>query len=457
MPGSNGFVERIRVRPMNKETANKKNSLFDSRGFWMVFSLLAAIMLWLYVTTTEGVEREMTLSGVKIEFTGVESLREASGLIVTEQDRNSVNLTVRGTRRVLSKINSNNVTAVIDLSRVNTDGRYSVSYSLVYPTGVNPDEITVVRSSADVVNFYVDKQTRKTVPVEGQFLGSTAEGYLAEENLIFDPMVVTVSGPKTAVSLVDHAYIAITRTGVDKTLAYSTTYDLIDADGNVIEDQSITRETEEVSVTLSVLSVKQVPLDVNIVNGGGATREENTSVIIEPSYVVLGGDAAAIDSVSKIVLGTIDLSSVNTEYSATYTVVPPDSTENLSGVTEAEVTVSIIGLSTQSFNIGHGDITCINVPEGYNAEIINQALSVTVRASEEVLAEMNASNLRAVADLAGVSETTASGYISPSVRIYIDGFPTAGVVGRYSIIVTLTPNSAIDSPEGIDATEEFEG
>ena len=70
---------------------------------------------------------------------------------------------------------------------------------------------------------------------------------------------------------------------------------------------------------------------------------------------------------------------------------------------------------------------------------------------------MNASNLRAVADLAGVSETTASGYISPSVRIYIDGFPTAGVVGRYSIIVTLTPNSAIDSPEGIDATEEFEG
>ena len=405
----------------------------------MAVSLLAAVILWLYVTTTEGVEREMMLSGVKIEFTGAESLRESSGLIVTEQDRTSVNITVKGSRRVLSKINSGNVTAAIDLSRVTTDGRYSVSYSLVYPTGVNPDEIAVVRSSSDVVNFYVDRQVRKTVPVEGRFLGSTAEGYLADENPVFDPMVVTVSGPKTAVSAVDHAYISITRTDVDKTLSYFTTYDLMDADGNVIEDSSVIKETEEISVTLNVQSVKQVPLDINIVNGGGATREENTSIVIDPAYIVLSGDAAAIDSVSKIVLGTVDLSAVNGEYSARYTVVPPDSTENLSGVSEAEVTVSIIGLVSQNFNIGHDNISCINVPEGYNAEIINQALSVTIRAPEEDLARITASHIRAVADLSEVSESNATGFISPAVRIFIDGFPTAGVVGRYSIIVTLTP------------------
>ena len=423
---------------MNNESGKRKNGILDSRGFWIAVSLLSAIMLWLYVTTTESVEREMTLSGVRIEFTGVESLRESSGLIVTEQDRNTVNLTVKGSRRVLSKLSASNVTAAIDLSRVTSDGRYSVSYSLVYPSGVNPDEVTVVRSSSDVVNFYVDRQMRKTVPVEGRFLGSTADGYLADENLEFDPVVVIVSGPKTAVNDVDHAYIVINRTDVDKTLSYSTTYELIDAEGNVIDDRSITRETEEIFVTLNVLSVKQVPLDVNIVNGGGATREENTVVVVDPSNVVLGGDAAAIDSVSKIVLGTIDLSAVNGEYTTVYTVVPPDSTSNLSGVTEAEVTVTIIGLATRNYNIDHENITCINVPDGYTAEIINQALSVTVRAPEEDLDRLNASNLRAVADLAGISETNASGYISPSVRIYIDGFPTAGIVGRYSIIVTLT-------------------
>ena len=78
---------------MNKDTGKKSSRILDRRGFWMAVSLLAAVILWLYVTTTEGVEREMMLSGVKIEFTGAESLRESSGLIVTEQDRTSVNLT----------------------------------------------------------------------------------------------------------------------------------------------------------------------------------------------------------------------------------------------------------------------------------------------------------------------------------------------------------------------------
>ena len=42
----------------------------DSRVFWMILSLLTASLLWLYVTTTEGVEVEKTLTGVKIEFLG---------------------------------------------------------------------------------------------------------------------------------------------------------------------------------------------------------------------------------------------------------------------------------------------------------------------------------------------------------------------------------------------------
>ena len=422
----------------NKEKETKKNSIFENNGFWMVLSLLAAILLWLYVTTTEGVEREITLSGVKIEFTGADALRESSGLIVTEQDRTSVNLTLRAPRRVLSKLSANNVTAVIDLSRVSADGRYSVSYNVVYPSGVSSSEVYVVRSSADVINFYVDRQTRKTIPVVGSFLGSTAEGYMAEENMIFDPLVVTVSGPKTAVSQVDHAYVEISRTGVDKTLSFSTTYELIDAEGNVIEDSTILRETEEVFVTLNVMSVKQVPLDINIVNGGGAARE-NTTIQIEPSYVVLGGDAAAIDSVSKIILGTIDLATFPEEYSNIYTIVPPDSTNNLTGVNEASVTVSVVGLSTQSINIGHDNITCLNVPEGYNAENITQALPVTVRAPEEILAQIDSENLRAVADLAGISGANASGVIVPSAKIYIDGFPEAGVVGKYTIYIRLTP------------------
>ena len=426
----------------NNEGKFVLRKITQSRAFWMIVSLFAATLLWIYVTTTEGVEAQKTLTNVPVEFIGADSLRESSGLVVTEQDRTTVNLVLSATRRVLNKLNNGNVTATINLSRMNSDGRYSVSYDLTYPSGVNPNDITVVRSNADIVTFYLDKISRKTIEVEGTFTGNTAEGYMADESLIFDPMVVTISGPKTDISKVDHAYVSIGRENVDKTIQYSTTYELVDENGEPVDDASITRETEEISVTLNVLSTRSVPLDVTIIDGGGATREGNTIIDIKPSSIVLAGDAATIDSTSRLVIGTIDLSTFATDYTATYTIVPPSNTENLTGVNEATVTVSISGLNTKGFSIGQDNISCNNVPEGYTAEIITQSLNnVIIRAPENVLQELDSRNLRAVADLSDLA-ITSTGVYNPSVRIFIDGFPEAGYVGEYKIYVTLNTEDA---------------
>ena len=423
---------------MNLEQGKKNRKITESRGFWLVVSLLVAINLWVYVTTTEGVEGEKTLSGVKIEFLGAETLRESNGLIVTEQDRTTVNLTVKAARRVLGKLSGSNVTAAVDLSRVTTDGWNSVSYEIIYPNGVRSDDVTVLRSSADIINFYVDRQSRKTIPVQGEFIGSTAEGYMAEEEPVFDPLMVIISGPKTAIDPVDHAYVAISRTDVDKTLQYNTTYQLQDADGQEIDDARINLETAEVTVTLNVLFTKSVPLDVTIVDGAGATRANNTKIIINPASVVLSGNAEVIDSVAKINLGTIDLRDFASTYTATYTIVPPNDTENLTGISEATVTVAIVGLSTRNFDIINDNIFCNNVPEGYTAEIISQILPVTVRATEADLNAIQVNNINAVADLSGITEANASGVFTPEVKISIYGFPDAGIVGEYRIYVKLT-------------------
>lgn len=427
MNNTNGTNER--------KTLNLKR-LTDSRIFWMILSLFAASLLWMYVTTTEGVEVQKTLTGVKIEFLGADAMRASSDLIVTEQDRTTVNLTLSGTRRVLSKLTNSNVTATVNLNNVSADGRYSVSYDIAFPAGVNANEVTVVHTSSDVVNFYVDKLARKTIEVKGAFTGNTAEGYLADESMVFDPLVVAISGPKTVISKVNHAFVAITREEVDRTLSYSTTYSLVDADNNPVEDSSIQRETEEVTVTLNVLSTKEVPLDVTIIDGGGATRDANTRIEITPSSIMLAGDAAAIDSTTKLILGTINLATFATDFSATYTIIPPNGTENMTGVTEATVTVSITGVATKSFSVNPDNIICINVPDGYDAENITQALNVTVRAPQEILDRISEVNLRAVADLSNLG-TNASGVFTPTVEIKIDGFPEAGCVGEYKIYITL--------------------
>lgn len=213
----------------HKENAETKRidwkNITNTRTFWLVVSLLAAFLLWMYVTSTEGVQIDKTFSGVKVVFAGEEALREASGLVITEQDSTTVDLTLSGTRRVISRLTSANLTAQVDLSNVLSDGRYSITYTIQYPNGVSADDVTVVHRSTDVINFYVDRLVTKTVEVEGEFTGSTAEGYLAADTIWFDPLAVKISGPRSAVSQVERAFVSITRQEVDKTLQYSTTYE----------------------------------------------------------------------------------------------------------------------------------------------------------------------------------------------------------------------------------------
>ena len=71
------------------------------------------------------------------------------GLVITEQDSSTVDVTLSGARRVLSKLNNSNVTATVDLSNVYTDARYSVTYNLSFPGGISDADIKLVRRSVD--------------------------------------------------------------------------------------------------------------------------------------------------------------------------------------------------------------------------------------------------------------------------------------------------------------------
>ena len=107
----------------NAENKSFFHALTRSNAFWAVISLILAVFLWMYVTSTEGVEVSETFSNVPIEFLGEDTLRESSGLVVTKQDRTTVNLTLSGARRVINKLSSDNISATINLNKMYTDGR----------------------------------------------------------------------------------------------------------------------------------------------------------------------------------------------------------------------------------------------------------------------------------------------------------------------------------------------
>lgn len=415
---------------------DRMKTITESKVFWFAVSLFASLILWLYVTNTEGIPTEKTFHDVKVQFSGEEELHESSGLIVTELDHTTVDLTLSGLRRDIGKINSSNLSVTVDLSTVRSEGYYTMLYKVNLPEKINEDDITLVDSSHGSVNITVDRYTSRKVEVKGSFTGSAAEGYRAEETPTFDPLVVKVSGPKTLVESVDCAWVSITRENLNETISYNSTYTLLDAEGNPVDMSQLILETEEVNVTLTVLMTKTVALTASLLPGGGAT-DANCAVKVEPAGIMLAGTAEELESINQIVVDTVNLANVNSLYESADIVIPiPNNTVNLSGISTASVRVEIQNRATSTLTVVKDDIVCTNVAEGYTAEVITESLPVLVRSSEEEIGSIVAKNVRVVADLAEVDGS--AGILNVPVKISVDGFPEAGAVGDYKIFVRLS-------------------
>jgi YbbR domain-containing protein len=411
---------------------NKKPRLTLKNAAMMAFSLLCALLLWVYVTSTEGDNYTDSFSGVNVVFEGENTMREARGLVITSRGSSTVRVSLTGSRRSIAQLDASKITAVIDLSTISGAGVYTSSYKINYPAGFDGSALTVNYKTPENITFVVDKLNTKQIEVEGVFNGSAAEGYSAEP-LQFEPNSVRISGPTASLEKVDHAWVEINRENVDRTLTIESDYVLCDADGNVIEDDAITLESGTVTVTLPITAIKEVELSLNFLPGGGATSD-NVKWEIDPKKITLSGDADVLAGINTIQVETVDLAEVDETASDTVAIVIPNDTEILIGPKDATYTVEVRGLEKKTVRVTN--ITCKNCTEGYSAEIISENLDVIIRGEKSALEAISDVNVRAVADLADYG--SATGVVSVPVSIYIDGSTSVGAVGIYNVYINVT-------------------
>lgn len=388
----------------------------------MVVSLLISITLWLYVSSVDKEVITQPFRGVKVELVGENLLKDSRNMVITDMDTSTVTVVLEGPRRIIGSWDSDSITAQIDVSKLSRAAYTSQQYVISYPDGTDTSSISVVRKTPETINFMVSPQVSKTIQVRGSFDGKLADGYTAEMP-VFEPSTIVISGADAYIKNVSYAWVTFGEGEVDSTYKVETGFTLMDEDGVPCSNSGISFSTDVVTATLPVLDMKEVKLDVNLIEGAGATAA-NTKVSIEPKSLLLAGDSALLEGMNRIVLATIDLTEFSSSFTDVYTIPLDNGLRNTTGETEARVTVEIAGLSTKSFKVTN--LSCINVTEGYSANIISESLDVTLRGKEEVISQIKPENIRAVADLSTFNESTGT-YMVP-VKIYIDGFTDVGAL-----------------------------
>ena len=281
--------------------------------FNIVLAIVLAVGVWMYVINVENPSGTGTVREIPVTVVGEDSLAER-GLMVTEQNRDHVSLKLSGRKKTLMKLNRKNITRKRDVSSVTSEGEHTLSCKVDFPDTVG-DNVSISDWEDLHVTVTVEKQATKEIPVRGEFIGTEADNCLAGA-VTTDPETLVLKGPAKELEGISYALATVGGKEVRDTIVEQSSVVFMGPDGTPASRKNVTASAESVEVTVPVRQVVSLPLTVEIIEGGGAARED-VEVTISPETITVVAQEGEEALPSAISLGTIELEDVlgDTSYS----------------------------------------------------------------------------------------------------------------------------------------------
>ena len=419
------------------ENKQEKNAV-KSKILMALLSLVIAFGLWLYVVTVVSPESEKTIYNIPVSLQG-ENVLEERGLMVTTEEMPTVKLRIKGNRTDLDKLNSSNVTVVVDVSGISEPDKHSLGYAVSFPTDVPNNAVSTQKRTPDTVTITVEERETKPVAVSVEVdMENASPGFKADtENVQLSTDEIMITGPKRIISQVERAVVVVDIAGKEESINnQKVPYVLVNADGEHVDDSMVEDNLETPGVVtiekLTIGQVKEISLMVNVVEGGGADSN-NTEVMIAPQVITVFGSLKRLEDFGDVfTVGTVELGKLHEDTQLKLPIQLPEGITSESGETEAVVDVKLPQLSTKTLRIT--EITLINKPANMSAQTITKVLEVKVRGDGALVDAISEHDIRVEVDLKGASEGTQT---MPVTIIVADGFNDIGVVGTNSVSVAL--------------------
>lgn len=403
----------------------------------LLTALLAVIIafgLWTYVVTNVSVEDTTTIHNVPVVFQN-EGALGGRDLMLTEGTGQTVTLTITGTRSEILKLNNNNVSVIVDLSRIYDAGRQSVQYTVNYPADVVTSTFDYTADKSRI-SLTVEEQVSKAVDVFHNYTGQVAEGYMADyETVQLDTRKVTVTGPASVVNQITQARFTISLDGLTAPLDQDYEYTLCDVEGNAVEVPNVEfvqTDVEKIHVNLSVQRYKEIALLLDVISGGGAT-EETTSIVLDTETIMVSGTDEVLEDLDSLVIGPVDLAQIKETTRLSFPITMPAGVVNRTGVETVNVTISFPALTTRTFTISN--IHAVNVPAGTEGVVVTRQLSVTIRGPRSIVQRMQASDITVSVDF-GDLEIGSTVTKQPAITVSAN-YPGVGILENGHVTITL--------------------
>ena len=413
----------------------KKRKLTDNLSL-KIMSVAIAIVVWLIVVNIDNPvgTNYYTITDVElINKEYVESSDTIGKMCMPEENQDSVKVAITASKKVRDRIRLSDITAVADLQQavsLDTDPvmvpiTVTCLASGVLPSDikVTPQNLTVNLDEKETQEFVVNVSKGDTKPGKDYEVGS----------LTASPEKIRITGPKTLVNKIDKVNATIALDGNTEDYTQEVNLTIYDKNQEALSESEMNslriENNAKVVVTAKLWKIRTgVKIAAGYV-GTPAGGYQVGSVKTVPDTISVAGNTEGLESLSEndnvitIPADRIDISggSKDVERKISLKNLLPDNVKLTSDSSEdVWVTVSILPVGSQEFNLPTKNIEVKNKPDNLQVTFETAQIALRIKSESEDLEDLNINeDVKAEIDL---KDKEAGNYKVPVKLSLPDGY-----------------------------------
>ncbi len=398
-----------------------------------LLSVVVAVALWLIVINYDDPVIMNSYSGIQVEILHPEALTDQNKVYEILDETDVVDVTIEGKRSVIDSLNKENIRATADMTQMTDVNTLTINFS----TNKNDNQLESIVGDHSVVQLAIENKKEKHLPIEVEVTGTPEEGYIVGD-VTTNQNTVRISGPESVVDTIASAKCSVSVSGRSSDISSTADIILFDKKGNEVVHENLTTNISSINVNIFILEQKAV----DIIYSMSGTPADGFAVDGDPqadrTAVVLAGRSSAMETVNNLVIPS-EVLNVNGKSEAFTTqidlndylpagvqLVSPDGGD-FNGI--VNVYISIVPLVDKTFEVPVDNIALLDVPEGYEAEIMTGAdddedgdshVSLTTAAVEHYYDGVYPADIKGEVDIDGYFQSANTDPDEGIYRIKVD-------------------------------------
>ena len=410
----------------------KKRKLTDNLSL-KIMSVAIAIVVWLIVVNIDNPVGTNYYTITDVELINKESSDTIGKMCMLEENQDSVKVAITASKKVRDRIRLSDITAVADLQQavsLDTDPvmvpiTVTCLASGVLPSDikVTPQNLTVNLDEKETQEFVVNVSKGDTKPGKDYEVGS----------LTASPEKIRITGPKTLVNKIDKVNATIALDGNTEDYTQEVNLTIYDKNQEALSESEMNslriENNAKVVVTAKLWKIRTgVKIAAGYV-GTPAGGYQVGSVKTVPDTISVAGNTEGLESLSEndnmitIPADRIDISgeSKDVERKISLKNLLPDNVKLTSDSSEdVWVTVSILPVGSQEFNLPTKNIEVKNKPDNLQVTFETAQIALRIKSESEDLEDLNINeDVKAEIDL---KDKEAGNYKVPVKLSLPDGY-----------------------------------